>query len=435
MNRIHDGLLTIKGIFLYERFLKKSKYFSDEEIKILQDKWLSKLLKHCYKNIPSYSSSFRECGLDVNSVDPLRELQKLPILTKRDIQSNHGSFCVAGAAKKSVRFSTSGTTGEPMTAYTSFNQWVFEQGIVWRQWKDAGYNFRDKIAIFRSYAPRDGQPLIKKDRLRNWSYFSVYDMSESDVDLYAKYLQKWKPKFLRGYPSALNLIAEHALRNGWQLPSLKAAFSASEVVPVNLRKNLREAFNIDLFDHYGQAEITCMFHECEQHEGMHLNWEYGLVELLPTDEKNVYRIIATNLHNFSMPLLRYDTGDLAVGFWEKCKCNRSAMKIESIRGRRDDYLVMSDGSFTSAVNLYTYFAYFSGIKKFQLIQECIGELIIMVEFYGVITDENWEELTGQIISDLKSKTNLLIKCPRETHFTQSGQGKFSAFIQRVKNVS
>lgn len=104
MNRIHDGLLTIKGIFLYERFLKKSKYFSDEEIKILQDKWLSKLLKHCYKNIPSYSSSFRECGLDVNSVDPLRELQKLPILTKRDIQSNHGSFCVAGAAKKSVRF-------------------------------------------------------------------------------------------------------------------------------------------------------------------------------------------------------------------------------------------------------------------------------------------------------------------------------------------
>ena len=56
-----------------------------------------------------------------------------------------------------------------------------------------------------------------------------------------------------------------------------------------------------------------MFHECEQHEGMHLNWEYGLVELLPTDEKNVYRIIATNLHNFSMPLLRYDTGDLAVG--------------------------------------------------------------------------------------------------------------------------
>ena len=108
------------------------------------------------------------------------------------------------------------------------------------------------------------------------------------------------------------------------------------------------------------------------------------------------------------------------------------MKIESIRGRRDDYLVMSDGSFTSAVNLYTYFAYFSGIKKFQLIQECIGELIIMVEFYGVITDENWEELTGQIINDLKSKTNLLIKCPRETHFTQSGQGKFSAFIQRVK---
>ena len=86
MNRIHDGLLTIKGIFLYERFLKKSKYFSDEEIKILQDKWLSKLLKHCYKKYSHHThSSFRECGLDVNSVDPLRELQKITIYSLREI--------------------------------------------------------------------------------------------------------------------------------------------------------------------------------------------------------------------------------------------------------------------------------------------------------------------------------------------------------------
>jgi phenylacetate-CoA ligase len=435
MNRLHDGLLTIKGILLYEKFLKKSISYSDEEIKIWQDKWLSTLLKHCYKNIPSYSSSFRESGLDINSKDPLRELQKLPIVSKRDIHINHGSFCVAGAAMKSVRFSTSGTTGEPMTAYTSFNQWVFEQGIVWRQWKDAGYNFRDKMAIFRSYAPRDGQPLIKKDRLRNWSYFSVFDMNESDIQSYVEYLQKWKPKFLRGYPSALNLVAEHALRNGWQLPSLKAAFSASEVVPVNLRENLRHAFGIELFDHYGQAEITAMFHECGEHDGLHVNWEYGLVELLPTNEKDVYRIVATNLHNLSMPLLRYDTGDLAVGFWKECACGRSSLKIDSIRGRQDDYLIMYDGSRASPTNLYTYFAQFSQVQKFQLIQEKAGELVVMVEFSGVVTEDRWRELSGRVVNDLSSKTKLLIKCPREPHFVQSGQGKFSAFLQRVKNVS
>ncbi len=434
MFQFHDAFLTIKGIYKYERFLKKSEHFSNDEIKHWQAKWLSDLLIHSYKNIPWYNSVFKIHELDLASKKPLKELQKLPILQKEEVQNNHSSFCISEAYRKSLRFSTSGTMGEPMTSYTSFNQWVFEQGIIWRQWKNAGYNFRDKMAIFRSYAPQSGQALIKKDRIRNWSYFSVYDLSEADIHFYADYLKKWKPKFLRGYPSALNLIAEHAIRNGWKLPSLKAAFSASEVIPVNLRENLHEAFNIELFDHYGQAEITCMFHECEKHNGMHINWEYGLVELLPSSEKDVFKIIATNLHNYSMPLLRYDTGDLAIGFWKKCSCERSSLTIDSIRGRRDDYLIMSDGSLASPINLYTYFANFSGIRKFQLVQEIAGELIIMVEFHGNIFDEKRLELCAKIISDLSSKTNLSIKCPIHPHFLNTIQGKFSAFIQKVKYV-
>jgi len=433
MNKFQDSLLTLRGIFKYSTFLKRSQSFSNDEIAANQSKWLSKLLIHVHKNIPWYSKLFREHGVDSYSSDPLQELKKIPILTKEQVREYHSDFCIPGAAKKSVKFATSGTTGEPLTAYTSFNQWIMEQGIIWRHWKSAGYSFRDRIAIFRSYSPMKGEPLLKLDRLRNWTYFSVFDMGDDAINDYVEYLQKWKPKFLRGYPSALNLIAEHAIQNGWNLPSLKGAFSASEVVPETLRKNLQEAFGIELFDHYGQAEITCMFHECENHSGMHVNWEYGIVELIETTEKNVFKIIATNLHNLSMPLIRYDTGDLAVGSWESCNCIRSSQKIKSIRGRQDDYLYMSDKSRASPVNLYTYFSKINEIQQFQLIQEKFGELTVLLRLNGS-TDQKWSDISSKVIRDLESKTHLSIYCPRNFNFIQSSEGKFQTFIQRVKNA-
>jgi phenylacetate-CoA ligase len=435
MNRLQDYSLTLKGIWKYSRFLKRSQSFSNDEIITNQSKWLSRLFIHAHKNIPWYSALFREHGIDVNSVNPLQELKKIPILTKEQVRAHHADFCISGVAKRSVKFSTSGTTGEPLTAYTSFNQWIIEQGIIWRHWKSAGYNFRDRIAIFRSYSPMEGDPLLKVDRLRNWTYFSVFDMNDDAINSYVKYLQKWKPKFLRGYPSALNLIAEHALRNGWTLPSLKGAFSASEVVPDTLRKNLNDAFGIELFDHYGQAEITCMFHECEDHSGMHVNWEYGIVELLATAEKGVFKIIATNLHNLSMPLIRYDTGDLAVGNWESCNCIRSSLKIKAIRGRQDDYLYMSDQSRASPVNLYTYFSKLDEIQQFQLIQEKFGELTVLLRLNGVTTDQKWSDISCRVIQDLTSKTHLAIRCPRHFNFLQSSEGKFQTFVQRIKNAN
>ena len=39
-------------------------------------------------------------------------------------------------------------------------------------------------------------------------------------------------------------------------------------------------------------------------------------------DEGLYKIIATNLHNLSMPLLRYDTGDLSDGTFVECCCKK-----------------------------------------------------------------------------------------------------------------
>lgn len=431
MNPISDALLTLRGIRLYETTLRKSQHASAEEVHARQGAWLSGILRHAHRNVPWYSSRFRTYGVRPDGSDPFAELAKLPVLTKREVRENHGEFCVAGAAAKSLKFTTSGTTGEPLAVYTCPEQWQYEQAVIWRQWKWAGYDFRDRVAIFRSYAPKPGQPLVKVDRLKNWAYFSVFRMDDAAISQYADYLRRWEPRFLRGYPSALLLVAQHAIRHGWSLPSLKAAFSASEAVTPELRPALRQAFGIELFDHYGQAEITCMFHDCERHEGMHLDWEYGLVELLPSGEEGCSRIVATNLHNTSMPLLRYDTGDLAEGSWERCSCGRAAPIVKAIRGRRDDYLIAADGSRMSTVNLYTYFAKLQQIRQFQLRQERPGELRVSFELWGSHNATAHAALATRIGQELATSTRLDVNVDERAAFIQTGEGKFPAFIQRI----
>lgn len=432
MNFIRDSLLTFRGIRAYRAFLKDSDRMPISDMNGITSKWMSKLLYHAHKNIPWYSDGFRKYGVKWGASDPFLELSKLPILTRAEVKANHSDFCWTGATDKGLKFATSGTSGEPLAVYTSPEQWIIEQGVIWRQWKWAGYDFRDRMAIFRSYAPKRGEPRFRVDRLRNWAYFSVFDMDDESISSYVAFLQSWKPRFLRGYPSALLLVAQHALKYGWKIPGLEAVFTASEALPPTLRETVRAAFSVEVFDHYGQAEITAMFHDCERHEGMHLDWEYGHVELVPTDEADVFRIIATNYHNYAMPLLRYDTGDLVEGGWQKCSCGRTSPVVRSIRGRMDDYIVSADGSRFSSVNFYTYFSKLIGIRRFQLVQNVPGELIV-----NLSTDETHRSddvrtsLAHQIRSDLTSTSGLRVHVEYPVDFVQSREGKFATFIQRI----
>ena len=431
MNFFTDSLLTLKGIKRYKDLLQESQFFSEEQVLKLQKEWLSTLLKHC-QSIPWYSIKYREYGVNPQSNDPFKELRKLPILSKKEVLDNHADFCIPAVQDNSLSFFTSGTTGEPLRAYTSKNQWIIEQGVIWRSWKWAGYNLRDRIAIFRSYSPKKGEPKRKLDRLKNWAYFSVYDMTDSDLEEYFTFLQSWKPKFLRGYPSSLYLIAQYALKKGYKLPYLKAAFTASESLAPDFREVIRDAFNIEVFDHYGQAEVTCMLHDCEKHEGMHLDWEYGFVELEPNSNQNNYSIIATNLHNFAMPLLRYDTGDVCKESWSDCGCDRKSKVIGEILGRRDDYIYSSEGSKIPTVNIYTYFSKLTDLKRFQIIQEKRGSLLIKFSIWEGNKEDDSSLLSNKIKRELESLTKLTIETQITDNFTQNSGGKFPVLIQRTK---
>lgn len=421
LSKLIDATLTFFGIFSYNFYLKFSQYNSFEKNYAYQNKMIGRLLNDC-KNHKFYSPIFKKYGVDLNASDAVTELKKLPILLKSDVKKNYEKFLPMNP-NNNLKFTTSGTTGQPMSFYTSSKQWINEQGIIWRHWLWAGYQFRDKMAIFRSYAPKEGEPLIKKDFFRNWTYFSVFNMTDSDLSCYFEYIKKWKPKYLRGYPSSLEIVAEYAIKNDIKYKGFSAAFTASEVLSVKVRDKLKQAFGIEVFDHYGQAEISCMFHECEKHIGYHYNMEYGFVELIKNKE-GMYRIIATNLHNNVMPLLRYDTGDLTSSDFLNCSCKRELPIIKDIVGRNDGFLYLKDKSRVSTVNIYTFFSKLNNVNRFQVIQRIPGQIDLALEL-NVLTDIS--KNMSLIKTDLENLTTLKVNLLEHGDFILSRDGKFSTF--------
>src|SRR5262249_6144830 len=78
----------------------------------------------------------------------------------------------------------------------------------------------------------------------------------------------------------------------------------------------------------------------------HLHEDIVKVEILdesgrPTDE--VGEVVGTELHNRTMPFVRYRQGDLARISDEPCPCGRQTRLLVDLVGRRNDGFVLADG--------------------------------------------------------------------------------------------
>jgi phenylacetate-CoA ligase len=424
MNIIKDSWLTFKGL-LYENKIKKFENYSDNQIKQYQIKKLRKLLINASREVSYYRDLFWKINFDPYKFCSLNDLKKIPILTKSEIKHNHSSLISGKRIENSIKLSTSGTTGERLSVYTSPNQWIIEQAAVWRHWHRAGYRFRDKMAIIRSYNPKKNEKFFKFNRLKNWLYISPYHLDDKYLKKIFKLLIKWKPRFLRGYPSSIYLLAKYATKHKIKLNYLKAIFVSSEKLTSDYRSFIENTFQTKIFDHYGQAEITAMFHEWEDHNGLNNLEYYGYAELIKTNNKNIYKLIATNLHNHVMPLIRYDTGDLVKinnNSKKQLKCN--FLKVSEIIGRTNDYLEKSNGSLMPSTNFYSYFAKIKEIVRFQFITSNNNiKLNLKIDKAA-----KKKELINLIDADMKRKFGKKIKICETDMFHQSEGGKFSAVV-------
>jgi len=381
-------------------WLMKTQWLSPEELDEIQNERLKMIVTHAYNNVPYYRGIFEERNLKPGDIQSKDDLKLLPILTKNDVRKHFSGLMAKDFMKhKPALRHTSGSTGQPLNYYIDRDLFDLTKAIVWRHWRWCGIKHGEPIAVFRGTLINE---FGKKQRsfyrtIGNETHFSTFEMSEKIMTEYVQRLNIIKPALIQGYPASLEILSRFMMENSLKIqPPPNALHTSSEVVLPEQREIIEEAFEAPLFDWYGHGESTVCAGECEYHMGLHVNMEFGCSEFIRTDEtketENVYSIISTSLWNLSMPLLRYDTEDLALLENSECKCGRGLPLITKIIGRQADIIEGINGVKASPSSLVHFWKYkvaekLHGIDFAQIVQETDESLLVKLVGRGDIKNE------------------------------------------------
>jgi phenylacetate-CoA ligase len=396
-----------RSFWVYARQLRRSQYLPAAELEARQLARLRALLRDAARHVPYYRDLFRRLGATPDDFRSLADLRRLPVLSKQQVRDNPYQFLHDHThPRRLIEDHTSGSTGQPLEFYLTAEQKAWDMACAIRFWHWIGYRTGARIAAFRHYQPPTptASPW-KYERHSNTLFFSVYDMTPDNLRRYAAEFNRFRPQYVRGYPSSIFALAQFAASEGLTLHPPHAVLTSSETLAPEMRAVIERTLQCPVYDWWGSNERLVTACQCEQRGPYHVNAEAGILELVPEDgcsgasvkrrsfsdaehpaahepsprdavlrkaaatpEAGLHRLIATGLINHAMPLIRYDLGDYAVPAAAPCACGRGLPSLARILGRTNDLIITGEGKRIPSVRFYTIFETHTAIRQFQVEQ-------------------------------------------------------------------
>ena len=375
------------GRYLAE--LEHTQWWPWQDIQTLQMRKLETLLQHAYEKVPFYRRRFTETGLRPENIRRSHDLAHFPILTKRDIQDHQDELLAEGTDPSNVTENhTGGSTGHPLAFYQDSNYRAWKDADVLRNYRMAGYKLGMRWAFLwgSDYDAREHKGLLGylKDRfIYNLLWINTFDLSISTLTKQAEQLVRFKPQILVAYVSSATLLARLVKERVIEDLRPQAIQTSAEILTPDDRELLEATFNCPIFNRYGCREVSNIAHECEAHSGLHVLAENNLVEIIrgngqPSKPGEEGRIVVTNLNNYAMPFIRYDTEDIGAYSDKVCPCGRGLPLLAAVKGRAVDVFTSPSGKLLHG-EFFTHLFYKTrGVYQFQVFQETLEDLMVRI---------------------------------------------------------
>ena len=425
----------------YTRYLEellRSQYASESELAELQNENLRLLIRHCYENVPYYTQLLHKLKLTPDDFQGIDDLQKLPLLEKETVRRQPELFHARDYTNTPCEIvNTSGTTGTTLRVRVEV-EWRRKNYAFFgrlKLWADVNPSARTATFGGRTIVPASAQrpPFWRYNLATNTLLFSSYHLREKNIPTYLAKLRNWAPELIDSYPSSLYLLARYAAEHKVPVPTPTAIITSSETLLPDQRELMSRVFQAKVFDQYGCAEQVCFISQCEA-GSYHVHPEFGVVEFLPDDHQRAdagVRIVATGFTNWAMPLLRYDTGDLAIPANRGCNCGRKFQTLERIIGRVDDLVITPDGRRVGRLD--PVFKGLQTIRQAQIVQESLGLVRVRIVpgegFSRADQDSIQRELEKRLGKDIEYVFEIV------GEIAVAAGGKFRAVISRVSRTS
>lgn len=372
--------------------LLKSQYWPAEKMEEYQLKKVRALVAHAGKNVKYYRDLFTKEDIHVEDIRSLEDFRKIPVLTKETALREHKNLIADNIRRGHVTHgSTGGTTGTPLPLLWDSGDRSFSWGAYYRWYNWMGLTPGDSMAKLwgAKKVLEDSASARLRNTLKDYYYnrttLNSFNLNKQTVFRYIDKLNSFKPKFVRGYLSALMELSRLIEKEEITLSFIPKALSTTTetVLPV-YRKYLREIWQAELFDQYGCGECNSMAFECSAHDGMHIASEHVYLEKPEDHHNESVPVILTNLDNYAMPFIRYMNGDEVVFADKMCSCGVKLPMINQVTGRAADYIILADNSkvhgvfFTDILNELPDFN-ISYAKRFQVVQDKPGTIQFLME--------------------------------------------------------
>jgi phenylacetate-CoA ligase len=369
--------------------LDRSELWPHEILKRHQFRQLERVLDHAYRTVPFYGARLSAAGYrSVSDVTP-EFWRSLPLLTRRDAQEAGTSLASVNVPPShgSVRdVTTSGSTGRPVKVSKTGLDQLLWLAIALREERWHRRDLLLTLAVIRGMDPGQGV-YPAGSHIGNWGppMGDVYHTGpavlldiRTPLSEQADWLIRIQPNYVLTFPSNALALAIHFKEHQFTLPSLRGIRTLSEVLDPETRGVCREVWGVEIVDMYSTAETGYIALQCPDHPHYHVQSECALVEILDAAGQEcgpgeVGTVVVTPLHNFAMPLLRYEVGDYAeVG--GPCSCGRGLPIIKRVLGRAKHTLTLPSGAKRHAWLGTQQFADIGAIIQHQVVQRTLETL-------------------------------------------------------------
>lgn len=337
-------------------FQKDAETLSRDALLALQTERLQQTLRHAYANNRVYRERMQAKGIRPEDIRTLDDLKHLPFMDKRDFRTHYplGMCCVDHTAIREMHMS-SGSTGTPVVnVYTENDRKQWAECMA-RCYAMAGLTPGDAIQITPSFGLFNGGfGFFHGAALRG---LFIIPTGAGNTPRQVKLMNDFHVKAFGAVVSYALRIIEHMEEHGIEnIPSLKVGIFGAEIFSDTMRKRINEVLKIETFDIYGMTEtggVGTTGMDCPDHSGIHVWEDHYIVEVINPDTGELVpdgqegELVFTSLTREAIPVIRFRTSDASrIASRATCACGRTHTRIDRIKGRLDDMLIVK------GVNVY-----------------------------------------------------------------------------------
>lgn len=355
------------------------------------------------------------------------DFEHLPTVNKGIIVENQTRFLSNRYKIDSlIEMRTSGSTGTPFVCYQDKVKKKHVNAECIYYTAKLGYRVGDRLTYLQAVARLTEKSKLKQF-IQNQKLVSCNDLSKQGIEgIISESINK--TGYIIGYASTFDAISRVLCEN--KIDNLEIATNGiicgAEMLYDKTRQTLVQQLRCQVVSRYSNEENGILGQDDKENNVFLINEADYYIEILKLDidehaeEGEVGRIVVTDLYNYAMPMIRYDTGDLGAIEYRIVN-GKSHRVITKFAGRRCDSIYDSEGRQISPHIITNTMWEFPEIVQFQFVQKTKSHYLLKINSKSPIRENL---LRNRLEGYLGENASLEIQTVDEIPVLHSGKRKY-----------